>query len=158
VSGHFRTAKARSLTFLLIPATFRPDAARRQYFDRARQNLHDACGQVAVLAIEVNAPALFATRGEAKDVAWIDVTGQLKQLRRDWLRLLDPRQSLSCRRIFQHAQHEAVFHVGLCARTHQWFPSAIFRIVHELFVDDFLDGLHDEADGGDTAGSCNCRG
>ena len=73
MGGHFRTAKARRFTFLLIPATFRPDAARRQYFDRARQDLHDACGELAVLAVEVNAFALFTTRSEAKDVARIYV-------------------------------------------------------------------------------------
>ena len=38
--GDFRTAKARSFTFLLIPATFRPDAARRQCLDRAWQDLY----------------------------------------------------------------------------------------------------------------------
>jgi hypothetical protein len=73
VCGDLRAAKARSFTFLLIPATFRPDAARREYFDRARQNLHDACGELAVLTVEVNASAFFTTRSETKDVARIDV-------------------------------------------------------------------------------------
>jgi hypothetical protein len=73
VCGDLRAAKARSFTFLLIPATFRPDAARREYFDRARQNLHDACGELAVLTVEVNAFALFATRREAKNVTRIYV-------------------------------------------------------------------------------------
>ena len=70
------TTETRSLAFLLVPATLSADATSRQYIQGPRKNLYDARSQSTVLAVKVNASRLFATRGKAKDSAWIDFPRQ----------------------------------------------------------------------------------
>jgi hypothetical protein len=52
-----RAALAGGFAFLLIPAAFLPDQARREGFGHGRKDLHDAGRQLATRAIEMTAPA-----------------------------------------------------------------------------------------------------
>jgi len=65
---HLRTALARRVAFLLVPATFRPDQARGKSFGNRRQNLNDAGRELATRPVIVPAGALFARRTKAEDL------------------------------------------------------------------------------------------